>query len=65
MTIPSPALTIISRLYVYETFPATMTLERVQGRRKFSKIFKIYSIHRLKVIKGLKEITLLTWAFLK
>ena len=38
-------------VYVYGNFPAKMTLERVQGCRKFSKIFKIYSIHRLKVIK--------------
>ena len=35
---------------VYRNFPARKTLERVQGRRKFSKIFKIYSKHRFKVI---------------
>ena len=41
-------------MYMYlGIFLAKKTLERVQSRRKFSKIFKIYSIHRLKVIKGL------------
>ena len=32
-----------------EFFSAKKTLERVQSRRKSRKIFKIYSIHKLKV----------------